>query len=365
MLPIEITSTLRSEILEIRWMPHNICNFRCRYCFPGAFEGTDKPPTDLDLVVKNFVHLMNWYKDNLGKTKFHFKLLGGEPTLFKGIEFVLNELRSKFDLYTTIVSNGSRKLEWWQQNGHLFDNVVLSYHAAQADIDHHIAVADTLFALGKKVTVLVLMDPEIWYQCVRDVDYMKRNSKHCWFIQAKEIVDWDGKHPIDYTDKQKKYLSNELKRYPSFMWFIKNRHLIFDGSIRLFESTATLEDGRTIRATSQTYINKGWNRFKGWSCDIGYSSIFVGSSGLITAGCGETPWGLDYQFNILDKDFAKKYSPRPKSSICSLDACTCQPDTHISKFKLSEGNIGRTRTVIPITDYRLLGHNKGTFIDIT
>lgn len=357
MLPIKITSTQRPEILEIRWMPHNICNFKCRYCFPGAFEGYDKPPTDLELVVKNFIHLMNWYKDNLGKTKFHFKFLGGEPTLFKGIEYVLGELRSKFDLYTTIVSNGSRKLQWWKDNGHLFDNVVLSYHAAQADIDHHIAVADTLFALGKKVTVLALMDPEIWDQCASDVEYMKRNSKHSWFIQAKEVVDWDGKHPIEYTIEQKKYLSKELKQIPSIIWFIKNYRLLFDGSIRVFESTTVLENGKKVRATSQTHINKGWNHFKGWSCNVGYESIFVGSSGLLTSGCGETPWGLNYQFNILDKDFAEKYSPTIKPSICSLDVCMCQPDTHISKFKLSEGNVSRTRTIIPITDYRVLGNN--------
>jgi organic radical activating enzyme len=349
--PIEVISTLKSEILEIRWMPHNVCNFKCRYCFPGSFEGYDKPPQDLDLVIKNITHLMNWYKENLNKTKFHFKILGGEPTLFKGLETVIKELKNNFDVYTTIISNGSRTLRWWQENGHLFDNAVLSYHAPQADLDHHIAVADTLYALGKKVTVLSLMDPTIWDKCVADIEYMKKHGKHKWFIQAKELVDYGQPDPITYTPEQKKYLNNEHKQYPSVFWFLKNIQLIFDGSIRLYESKTRLNDGSTIGATAQTYINKDWNNFKGWSCNIGLDVLFISSNGDVTGSCGQRIYNLNYSHNILKQDFVDTFDPEPIPTICGLDKCTCQPETHISKFDLGTKNVSKTSTAVPITFY--------------
>lgn len=355
--PVEIVSTLKPEILEIRWMPHNVCNFRCRYCFPGSFEGYDKPPQDLDLVIKNIMHLMNWYKENLNKTKFHFKILGGEPTLFKGLETVIKELKSNFDVYVTIISNGSRKLQWWQENGHLFDNAVLSYHAPQADLDHHIAVADTLHALGKKVTVLGLMDPTIWDRCVADIEHMKKHSKYKWFIQAKELVDYGQPEPITYTPEQKKYLNNEHKQYPSVFWFLKNIRLIFDGSVRLFESKARLTDGSIVGATAQTYINKGWNNFKDWSCDIGSNMLFISSTGDVTGSCGQRIYNLNYSYNILKQDFVNTFNPNLIPTICALDKCSCQPETHISKFDLGKRNISRTSTEVPITFHRISRHS--------
>lgn len=332
--PIKIESTQRPNILEIRWMPHNVCNFKCKYCFPGSFEGTDRAPKEIDLLVKNFSHLINHYKINRKKDKVHLKILGGEPTVWPSLEKFIKEIKEKHDVYVSLISNGSRTLRWWEQNGHMIDNVVLSFHAMQADLDHHIKVADTMYELGKKVTVLVLMDPENWDICKRSVDYMLAHAKHKWFIQAKEVVEY-GQGPITYTDEQKKYLSKEIKQWPSIAWFLKNYKLIADGSIRIFESKTTLSSGKKILATPQTYINNDWNSFKGWGCDVGLDCVFVDSKGSVIGSCGQDIYNLDYHYNILDQDFVEKFKPDLVPSICKMDKCLCQPETHISKRKLS------------------------------
>ncbi len=158
MKPIKIVSTQKENILEIRWNPNNLCNFNCRYCFPYNNTGEYKSPKDLDLIVNNFNFLLEQYKEKLGKTRIHLKIAGGEPSLWKDLDTFTHRIKQSNDVYVTLITNGSRTLRWWKEHGQLFDNVHLTHHVAQADIDHTMEVADTMYEFGKKITVKVLMD---------------------------------------------------------------------------------------------------------------------------------------------------------------------------------------------------------------
>ena len=341
--PIEILSTQNKEVLEVIWSPNNVCNFHCRYCFPGANHGNHKSPLDVNLVIKNFNHMLAKYKEKLGKTKIHFKISGGEPTLWKDLDKFIEGIKEKNDVYLTLISNGSRTLRWWQQKGHLIDNVTLSFHTSEANVDHHIDVADIMFSLGKKTTVLVLMDPTNWDTCIEKIEYMKRNSKHKWFIQAAEVIEPThvliGKNVEVknnerlYTNEQKQFMKNSLKRIPNIFWFIKNFNL-FKKEIRIFESIAILNDSTKERARPQYYINKNYNKFYGWSCDIGLELVFINWDGEIKGSCGQKIYGNKFSYNILDENFCDKFNPEFKPVICSISNCFCQPETHISKKKV-------------------------------
>lgn len=350
--PVKIKSTRRRDILEITWDLTNLCNFHCRYCFPGANDGDYKVTADLDLLANNFTHLSKQYKEKLKKDRIHLKFGGGEPTLWKNFgEFLIKLKEQNNNLYIGIISNGSRTLRWWKEYGHLIDNANLSFHIAEADVDHHIAVADTLAKLGKKVTVLVLMDPERWDDCVAAVERMKRTCKEKWFIEVKTIVDTPNSK-IVYTDEQREYLIKEIKQMPKITWFIKNINLLFNGMVRRYQSIATLDDGSILKAGASGYVARGWDRFTGWDCDIGLETLYIKWDGSIKGSCGQIIYGLDYSYNILDTDFIKKYNPEFKSSICQQQFCNCLPETHTSKFSLGQRNVGSTRTIIPITQYR-------------
>lgn len=339
--PIKIVSTKPDTYLEVQWNPNNVCNFSCRYCYPGAHDGDHKSPSDLDLVVKNFNHFLNEYKTQLGKTKIHLKIAGGEPTLWKDLEKFIQAVKSQHDVYITLISNGSRTLRWWKQYGHLIDNVTLSYHVAQANLEHHIDVADTMFALGKKVTVSVLMDPNCWDQAVSDIEYMKLYSKHKWFIQAAEVIEPEHitlnnikvitNEERRYTLAQKKFMKWGLKRIPGFFWFVRNIRTVKN----IWESRAVLNDGSTIKAKPQTYINNNWNNFRGWQCNLGIDHVNIHWDGTIIGSCGQTLYGLSSSFNILDEQFVEKFKPTFKPVVCEINNCFCQPETHISKFRLS------------------------------
>lgn len=343
MKPIKIVSTQKSNILVIRWNPNNVCNYKCDYCWPGAHAGDYVSPKNLDLIIKNFNHLIERYKTGLGKTKIHLIMSGGEPTLWRDLALFINEIKKENDVYFSLLTNGSRTLRWWKEYGHLIDNAHISYHIAQANPDHVIEVADTLFELNKKVTVKVLMDRKHWHQGLEVIDHMKKNSKHKWFIMTGEVTEPEvvrladikviDANDVQLTKEQKRFLKNPLKRIPSPLWLWKNRKLFFEGQMRLYESIAHFEDGKTIKAKSNTYINKNWNGFEGWDCNIGLEDFNINWTGEISGSCEQTLYGLDYNFNILDEDFVEKFNPQFKSVICSKKNCLCSPETQVSKFK--------------------------------
>ena len=342
--PIKIQSTREDSYLDIRWMPNNVCNFKCRYCFPGSNDGDYPSPNDINLIIKNFKHLLNVYKEQLGKTKTHIEIIGGEPTLWKDLDVFVKEIKKEHNVYISLITNGSRTLRWWKEKGNLVDNVHLTHHVAQANLDHTISVADTMYELGKKITVKVLMDPTCWDKCVDAVEYLKKNSKHKWFVTVAEVIEPEATtlgdiriiatDDLKYTSDQKKYMKWGIKQLPSLKWFWDNRNLISDGEIRYTESVATLENDKKVKAGSGTYINKNWNNFKGWRCNIGVDSIFINWDGTLKGSCGEFLYGLDYYHNILDANFKKSFNLEIKPTICSKFNCICAPETHLTKKKL-------------------------------
>lgn len=341
--PIKIVSTQKENLLDIRWNPNNVCNFKCRYCFPNSNTGEFSSPADLNLLVKNFNFLLKEYKEKIGKTKSHLKIGGGEPTLWKDLDKFIFQIKQENDVYISLITNGSRSVRWWKENGHMVDNVHLSHHVAQADLDHTMAVADIMYDLGKKITVKVLMDLTCWDKCVEAVEYLKRNSKNRFMITVTEVIEPEinslskikeiSRDDLKYTDDQKKYLSNGLKRIPGLWWFWKNRHLITSGYANLYESIAILSNGKKIKARTETYINQNWNKFNGWKCNLGIETIFINAEGYLEGACGAKLYDVDFKYNLLSPDFVKTFNLNPIPVICSRYNCLCNPETHISKSK--------------------------------
>ena len=349
---VAIKSTQPRQHLNIGWATSNVCNFKCRYCFPGSNEGDAANPQDLDLVVNHITHLIEHYRKNLDKQFFHLTVLGGEPTVWKDFGRFLEKIKLVQGVYVSVLTNGSRTLRWWKDYGRLIDNLTLSLHVSQADLDHSIEVADIVYSLGKKVTVQVLMDTACWDQCVEAIDYMKANSRYPWMIETKPVVH----STVEYTSDQTEYLKSSLKRYPTVLWLLRNIRYLFNGHIRLYRSRALYSDGSKALAKPSTYILSGDTDFRGWSCDIGVESILIDQWGKINGSCGQQL----FDSNILDPNFANQFNPQLGSVICAMTGCTCLPATHASKFSLGQGNVSRTSTEVPITFNRLGGHSKSS-----
>lgn len=337
--PYKIISHKAKNILEIGWDPSNVCNFKCRYCFPGSNAATHRNPTDVDLMVENFRHLMDQYKTKLGKDKFQFVVAGGEPILWKDLGEFIEKIKSHHNVYFSLITNGSRTIRWWKEYGHVIDNAHITHHIDQGNVEHITKVADILYENGTKTTVKILMDPTKWDQGIADIEYMKSNSKHPWFIMTAKVIEqeyFEEKVSTDvprYSEEQLRYLKKDLKRIPSLKWFWKNRHLLKE-DMRLWESKVFLDNGTTKNTRPGTYFNNGWNNFKDWNCSIGLDRVYINWTGNISGACQAKLFGLNYYFNILEKDFKEKFNPPIVATKCPNSGCWCMPETHISKEKI-------------------------------
>ena len=307
-----------SNVLTIEYMLGNLCNYRCSYCFPGSHEG-NHPWPDTDLLIKNITHLFEVYK-KAGKNKFELYLIGGEPTLWKDLEKFCFFLKSNYDVIIRISTNGYRKPDWWKEYGKLFDAVEISVHHEFADPAHIIQVCDVLYKHKTNVVANVLMDPSYFDKCVDILNKLKASTKR-WPIIAKWIHLVNGE--TKYTDEQKKYLKNPLKRYPNLFWWFSLKH-------NERYKTWVIEDGKKKRVSDNYFIINNKNKFFGWSCNLGVDHIMINPIGIISGNCGQQLFDKP-DYNFYDIDFASKFDPTIQPVICNRLSCNCGFETNVSK----------------------------------
>lgn len=321
-VPIRVISTKESDVLEIRFFPSDLCNFNCSYCFAGSHDGVYRYPKDVETVTSNFKKLIKFYKDNFNKNKFRIMIAGGgEPTLWPDLELFCKSLKETYDVYITVVTNGSRSLRWWKENASFFDDIVLSCHNEFVDIDHYIAVGDTMFEAGAKVTGLMVMDALNWPRCVSYIEKMMK-SKYPWFIEAKPVVDAPGRGVDVYTAEQLNYIG--MKRIPNSEWLFNRLD-----DYKIYESVILFDNNTAKVMKPGEIITNKFNYFKGWDCNLGIESISISSSGNISGSCGINPFNKE--LNIFSDTFDINFTINTVS--CPYEKCVCQPDTHISKLK--------------------------------
>lgn len=319
--PVRVISTQSTDLLQVRFFPTDICNYHCSYCFAGL-ENQYRYPKLIDLVIKNFRHLFNYYMQYHNKTKFEITISGGgEPTLWPDIEKFCQELKESHNVKIVLVSNGSRTLTWWEKNSTYFDDVVLSCHHEFVNMPHYISVADSLFEKGVNVIALNLMDARHWDKCLMQIEKMLE-SQQKWFIEAKPIVGNYRAGMDVYSSEQLLYLSDSVKRLPESQWILKRIE-----TMNPYESAILFNDNSAEVAMTHTLIVNQWNRFKGWQCNVPIEALAVSPDGSIKTSCG-----IDiFNANIYSDTFTDKFSLLDNKLSCPKDICECGTDTHISK----------------------------------
>jgi molybdenum cofactor biosynthesis enzyme MoaA len=318
---VKINSNKSQDTLRIELFLSNICNYKCWYCFPGSNEGTHRWPK-LNTIVDNLSHLLDYYKVNLGKKKFHLHVIGGEPTLWSEFEDFVNHFKKNYNCTITMSSNGSRTLRWWEEHGQNFDEVMLSCHHESVDVTHISSVAEILYKKKVWTTAMVLMDPREWDRCVNIVEELKKNNSG-WPITAVEIYH----ATVTYTDDQKKYISKSLKKFPNIFYYLKSKKNEYKNT------TVYYNDGKSKKVDVNWLSLNDMNKFYGWSCNIGIDTLYINNDGAVTAACGEFLYNLKYKFNIFESNFKEKFKPILIPTTCYQKSCHCQPEINCRKEK--------------------------------
>ena len=317
----KIQNNQPSNMLRIEYMLGNLCNHKCHYCFPGSNEG-DKPWPDLELVKRNLEHFLNHYVSQ-GKTKFTIFIVGGEPTLWKGLEYLCKFLKDKFDIIIEISTNGTRKCSWWKENAKYFDHIGVSVHREYANIDHIIQVCDILYEQGAFVNADVLMDPESFDYCSNIVEKLKE-SKYNWPIIAK-VVNFNGSHR--YTDTQLSYFNESVKRYPAQEWYEST------SKKESTEVTITKDNDEVVVVKNDSWLTlNNLNHFKGWECNLGVDIVKIFANGQITGNCQQM---LFENHNLYDSNFTNVFNPKLIPVICTKSVCSCNGEMICNKRKIN------------------------------
>jgi organic radical activating enzyme len=311
-----VSNTFPPELLRIEFMLGNICNYRCSYCFPGSNEG-DLPWAEPEIVIKHFDHLLRHYI-NHGKIKFNLYLVGGETTLWRGMEEFCTHIKKNFDISIEVSTNATRSVRWWRENGSVFDHVGISVHSEEANPDHIIQVADTLFELGVFVNADVLMAPDNFDKCKENLEKLK-SSKHPWPIIAKGVY-YNGSHR--YDDTQLEFLEQPFKRIPPMDWYHQTHKKIPTQTVLKYQ------DGKTETLEGDGYlIANDLNRFYGWQCNLGVDTIKIFADGKITGNCQQVLYGLKEHYSLYDPNFVEVFAPEIKPVMCSKLICPCAKET--------------------------------------
>ena len=317
---IQIKSDKPSTHLRIEYMVGNTCNYQCRYCSDYANGGQYRWHPDTDFLLDNFRHLFDFYIKH-GKKSFEISYVGGEPTLWPDIEKFTKTIKGEYNCRVVLTTNGSRTLRWWDENATLFDKIQFSLHVGQADIEHYINVCDLCFEKGVNLNSLVMMDPPIWDQCVDAIERCKK-SKHPWFLNAMEVYS-----SYQYSQEQKEYISNVVKRRPSILWILAHEKIANN------KPTVTFENGVNKKVNRNWISLNGLNHFWGWTCNLGVDGINIQRDGKISGVCNMPLYGEQSFYNIYDTRFKEKFNPTLTPVICAVDNCYCQPEQLLNKFR--------------------------------
>lgn len=319
---IKVDSNMPADYLRIELFLSNVCNYTCSYCSPEYYSGSHRWPK-LEQVKDNLGHIIDYYRKTTGKQQVCLFIIGGEPTLWPDFEKFIRYFKDEYNCIISMSTNASRTTRWWEEHGDYVDDVILSCHHKQVDVDHIIKVADILYKKGKWVNALVLMDPTCWDKCMDIVTKLK-TSQHRWPITVRELVGVGA----TYTDDQRKYMSSDLKRWPMPWYYFSAKKTAYR------KPTVFFKDGSSKQVPLHWILGKQLNKFLGWSCNVGVDTFFIDKTGEITGGCNEKLYQRSENYNIYDEDFKTKFAPDIKPTICTKLECICQPEINARKYRI-------------------------------
>lgn len=278
------------------------CNYRCTYCRPTGWRGGTN--LEYDQLV-NFLEKVMEDKNQ----QYNVVLSGGEPTVHPRIIDVLKYLHDR-GIHVTLVSNGSRRLEWWKKNLRYIDKLVFSYQINSAILEEFIEKIKFI-TRHRKIQINLSMIPERFDECLQIAEELKKVQNLTIVLKALKNKKIKPRRLYNYTEEQMNIMSNAVESIETPT--IKDRNVPV---VSYYFDDGTVED-----IPSYKVITKKLNQYKGWTCWKGIDSIRIRCDGdLYLAVCDLT---YDITYDNINND---QFSPPEKPCTCEHDYCFCVTD---------------------------------------
>lgn len=324
---------LTENHLHITYNLTSTCNYKCSYCWPEAHDGKNRFP-EYEVIVKNFDHLLNFYKSKIGKTDIKISLAGGEPTFWPMLGEFAQHLHLTHNCRLCLNTNGSRTIRWWKTYARYFDDIQISVHNEFVDTGHIINVLDEIYSHGDiMVAAQVMMDPNNWNKSFENLDILVNHPTE-WLVKARVLTDPLNYEILNYTNEQLKILEKNVKKRPPDDYVNLMLSLGRISEDDNTNGTMTFSDGTEYPLNKFEILKNKWNQFSGWSCDIGSERLGIMFDGTIQGNCGVVI--SDNKLNINSKNFIEQFesSTLYSSVICNRKFCDCQADIRVSKYRV-------------------------------
>jgi len=282
----------------VSWTLGNKCNYRCPYCPSFLNDGSSGWPEWND--VSNFVE-----KLKLPNKEICYRISGGEPTYWKRFLDLAKLVKDQGHIFS-FLSNGSQKVEYYQEISKYTDGLILTWHQPYADIEHFKKIIQSVDC----VTVINMMFSS------SNFDESLRISEELYSCQTN-IAIWPkvilDKQETSFTNKPDSFTKSQKEILDNWKYFrsLPDQKL-HRGNILL--------DGKEISANELILTEQ--NTHKGWRCWGGIDGI------------GIDQWGDVYRSDCLQggnlgtiKDYCLPQDP----IICGKDRCTCLGDIYLRK----------------------------------
>ena len=295
--------SLENNELIVQWNLGNTCNYACEYCPSYLHSGKIHWP-ELSLIKDTLIKIQNNFPDKVIRLEF----LGGEVTLYK--EFIELMKFSKENGFTsTILSNGSRTLRYWEELAPWLDRVLLTFHNEEADRTHFQNVVSTLLSSGVNPIIHVAMIKDKFWELVEYKKYLtvlfpELNIDNILMLDKMGLFSYNGYY-YDYSSDQIEYLRQQDYSSMAYIAEYDNGEQREFGLIELRE--------------------QGLNNFEGFTCGTTLSMIVIDFNGQVsTSLCNQRT-----RINVHTEDINQIFVP----VLCATDKCLNPSDIRIMKIK--------------------------------
>jgi MoaA/NifB/PqqE/SkfB family radical SAM enzyme len=295
--------SLENNELIVQWNLGNTCNYACEYCPSYLHSGKIQWP-ELSLIKDTLIKIKNNFPDKVIRLEF----LGGEVTLYN--HFIeLMKFCKEHNFNSTILSNGSRTIRYWEELSPYLDRILLTFHAEEADQTHFSNVIDSLVKNKIEPIIHIAMIKDKFWELVSYKNQLTTNFPNViidsiLMMDKLGLLNYNGYY-YDYDNAQIEYVKQQEFHSMSYIVEYDN------GEMR----EVSLIDVR----------EQNLNNFSGFTCGTSLSIIVINFNGYVsTSLCNQRP-----KINVHTEDINQIFVP----IICATGKCLNPSDIRIMKIK--------------------------------
>jgi len=300
----------------IDWMLGNVCNYRCSYCFDGANEGNFKFPIFNQQLKDNLIFLNSKISNNSDKFVI-WHLAGGEPTLYKNLEELITYIRAFTNNFISVVTNGSRPINWWKNNQNLFDSISISFHSEYSDINH---IKELSLFLDKISLVNVMIGKHNYDEAIKYFlelsNYFTENKIFNIKLSFLKIRDSFRPNSI-FLDFSKEQILDilEIQKVHETKYIVKRNKSNIPVSLKHY--LITKNNKIELNRIEEFSLNGTW---KGYKCFAPKEFIQIHADGNVgTMSCGQKL----FNSNIYNLNFTNDFIFFEDGIVCEKGICGC------------------------------------------